>query len=209
MSVAPLPDPDATAPPNLTPLPTAADAPEPGRDREAAYLLWSGPLHRNARAVAEKLGIPPRTVQRWATEDGWSARADREATELRAAVHAAAKVALSGAISDAIATLHRAARGEGGTKRVYSEKQGKVLEVDDPVPWQARVNASTALLDRFGIAPTTKHIFEPQPEPPSAVTLTPQAAAALSQEERSRRKREYEEAYAAKARGEEPEPASA
>ena len=98
-------DPDATAPPNVTPLPGAVDAAESGRDREAAYLLWSGPLSRNARAVAEKLGIPARTVQRWATDDGWAARADREAAELRAAVHAAAKVALSGAISDAIVTL--------------------------------------------------------------------------------------------------------
>ena len=99
--------------------------------------------------------------------------------------------------------------GEGGTKRVYSEKRGEVLEVDDPVPWQARVNASTALLDRFGIAPTTKHIFEQQPEAPSVATLTPQAASALSQDERNRRKREYEEREAAKARGEEPEPATA
>ena len=73
----------------------------------------------------------------------------------------------------------------------------------------ARVDASTALLDRFGIAPTSRHTFEPQPEPAPAAALTPEQASALSQEERNRRRREYEARHGLRSPDPEPEQASA
>jgi hypothetical protein len=41
-------------------------------DRDAAFVYWL--THRSYAAVAEKFGVSPRTVERWARDGGWKQR---------------------------------------------------------------------------------------------------------------------------------------
>ena len=135
---------DATTPPSAL-VPEVVDD-----QREAAYILWAGALDGNAAEVGRALGIPARTVQRWAVDDGWR---DRRAAERRSRgrrVRAASEALLLNVAQDLLAEQIRIAKGEGDTIRVLT-KRGEVVEVDYPVPYQARVNAQNSLLDRMGL----------------------------------------------------------
>ncbi len=158
---------DATAPP----VPVVALEPE--RNRETAFALWAYRYGRNAAATAAALDLPPRTVQRWAAEDGWAARADREAAELVANVRAAAEVALFGAVADAIDALHKIARGQGETKTVL-DKRGEPVTVEIPVPFQAASTPRTPSSPSPGASPRPPR---PGPAPRRPRTTCPTSTA--------------------------------
>ena len=127
--------------------------PEPADDpRERAYLLWAWRLDGNAAEVGRALGIPARTVQRWAREGTWTARHATERRSLGRRAWAAAEVRMLGVVEDLIAAQIKIATGQGD-KITTLTRRGEAVEVDYPVPYQARVNAANSLLDRFGIVP--------------------------------------------------------
>ncbi len=140
-------------------------------DREAAYQLWAHQHQQNAAATARTLGIPVSTVQSWVRRDGWTARLQAEREDLGRHVWAAAELALLRAVPDGIQALHRIATGEGDTRQLVT-KEGEVVEVQEFVPYQARVNAVNSLLDRFGLASIQHHSHTVRP----SITPTPAAA---------------------------------
>ncbi|MDP9470062.1 MAG: hypothetical protein M3Q71_05255 [Chloroflexota bacterium] len=155
----------ATHVPSLTPdlLPA---------DREAAYQLWAHQHQQNAAAVARSLGIPVSTVQSWVRRDGWTARLQAEREDLGRHVWAAAELALLRAVPDGIQALHKIANGEGDTRQVVT-KDGEVVEVQEFVPYQARVNAVNSLLDRFGLSSIQRHQHQVQPAPVTSGSTAP------------------------------------
>ncbi len=155
----------ATHVPSLTPdlLPA---------DREAAYQLWAHQHQQNAAATARTLGIPVSTVQSWVRRDGWTARLQAEREDLGRHVWAAAELALLRAVPDGIQALHKIANGEGDTRQVVT-KDGEVVEVQEFVPYQARVNAVNSLLDRFGLSSIQRHQHQVQPAPVTSGFTTP------------------------------------
>ncbi len=140
-------------------------------DREAAYQLWAHQHQQNAAATARTLGIPVSTVQSWVRRDGWTARLQAEREDLGRHVWAAAELALLRAVPDGIQALHKIANGEGDTRQVVT-KDGEVVEVQEFVPYQARVNAINSLLDRFGLSSIQRYQHQVNPAP-SMPTSTP------------------------------------
>ena len=135
---------------DATPPPTEL-LPEPVDDqREAAYVLWAWRLDGNAAEVGRDLGIPPRTVQRWASEGNWKARHAAERRSLGRRAWAAAELRMMSVVDDILAAQIKIATGEGDRITTLT-RRGEVVEVDYPVPYQARVNAQNSLLDRLGL----------------------------------------------------------
>ena len=120
--------------------------------REQAYLLWAWKLDRNAAEVGRALGVPPRTVQRWAVDDDWKGRREAERRSLGRRARAGLELRVLGVVDDLAASLVRIATGQGDTITTLT-RRGEVVEVDYPVPYQARVHAANSLLDRLGIVP--------------------------------------------------------
>ena len=135
---------DATTPPGKLVPDAAADR------REAAYALWAWKLDRNAAEVGRALGVPARTVQRWAADGGWRERHAAERRSLGRRAWAAAELRLLGIVDEVLARQVRIALGQGDRVRTLT-KRGEAVEVDLPVPYQAQVNAQNSLLDRLGL----------------------------------------------------------
>ena len=150
----------ATDSPTLRALPAAGD--DDGRDWGAIYAAWAYAHGRNAARTAKAFGLPERTVQHRARVDGWAERADREAAELSADARAAVRAMLHHNAAEMVAALVKIAKGQGDTRTVL-DKDGNAVEVTDPVPYQARVNAITAGLDRIGLVGASKTIIEAEP----------------------------------------------
>ncbi len=171
-------------------------------DRESAYILWATVAHQNAADVARTLGIPEPTVRSWCSRDGWRARLELEHQEQSQRVRAVMDAALLRIIPNVINRLDRIAMGHGDTKPVLT-KDGEVIELEIPIPYQAQVNAAKELVAIFN-GPKTHHHHHttdvpatPSPPAPSPSTspdppgipdpttpLTRERAAAMSPEER-------------------------
>ncbi|MDP9471126.1 MAG: hypothetical protein M3Q71_10745 [Chloroflexota bacterium] len=156
-------------------------------DRETAYLLWSTTHGQNAADVARELGLPETTVRSWVTRDGWRARLDQERTEQSLRVRAMADVALMRVVPEVIEGLAKIARG-AGDHRDTLDKDGNLVTVYDAVPYQARVNASNSLLDRFGLTAVRLHQHQvtattPAPTPTHNTTTAPDPAAPLTHDQ--------------------------
>ncbi len=52
-------------------------------------------------------------------------------------------------------------------------KDGEVVEVQEFVPYQARVNAVNSLLDRFGLSSIQRHQHQVQPAPVTSGSTAP------------------------------------
>ncbi len=198
---------DAAMRPALTPEVISAD-------RETAYLLWSTVHGQNAAEVARELGIPEPTVRSWCQRDGWRSRLDLEHKEQSQRVRAVMDAALLRIIPNVINRLDRIAMGHGDTKPVLT-KDGEVIELEIPIPYQAQVNAAKELVAIFN-GPKTHHHHHttdvpatPSPPAPSPSTspdpagipdpttpLTREAAAAMSPEERAAWERTYRQRHA-------------
>ena len=135
---------DATPPPPDL-LPEVVDD-----QHEGAYVLWAWKFDGNAAEVGRALGIPARTVQRWAADERWQERRAAERRSLGRRAWVAGEVRMLGVVEDLIAAQIKIATGEGD-KITTLTKRGEVVEVDYPVPYQARVNAQNSLLDRLGL----------------------------------------------------------
>ncbi len=141
---------------------------------DLAYQLYAFKHGRNAEAVARELGaengkcpgLDGRTVRRWAKEQGWAARSDREIRELAPAIHASNVTSLVAASPEAIQALREVARGEG-----------------DPLTMGHRVKAAVAILDRTGYPATAKLVLG------EATRQEPTDFSALSMEEIIERQR--------------------
>ena len=175
-------------------------------DREGAYQRWAYLDGQNAAATARALGLSENTVRSWATRDGWRGRLDQERQEQMQGVRSVAELALIRAVPDVIDRLHRIALGQGDTKPVLT-KDGEVVEIEQPIPYQAQVNAANSLLDRFGLTAIRLHQHQvnatPTPTPATSthsdthsdpldphVVLTREMAAAMTPEQR----RQWEDA---------------
>ena len=102
---------DETAP-TLVALPTRTGHGRryPPETVEMAYQLWAFKHGRNAQSVSDELStednrLPVATVYRWAKEQGWAERSDREIHDLAPAIHAANVTSLIAASPEAIATV--------------------------------------------------------------------------------------------------------
>ncbi len=170
-------------------------------DREAAYQLWAHVHGQNAKETADALGIPANTVRSWANREGWKQRYELERGERFETVRRATELALLRAIPDTIRMFHKIVNGEGDSRQTL-DKDGNLVTVYDPVPYQARVNAGKELVALFN-GPTTHHhhhtadVPAPTSTPPAPAdhdtdtmpaVLTREMAAAMSPEQR----REYE-----------------
>ncbi len=183
---------DAAMRPALTPEVISAD-------RETAYLLWSTVHGQNAAEVARDLGIPEPTVRSWCSRDGWRARLELEHQEQSRRVRSVVDAALLRIIPNVINRLDRIVMGHGDTKPVLT-KDGEVIEMEIPIPYQAQVNAAKELVAIFNgpkthhhhhttdaatpattTPPSTDHGSAPDPDGP----LTRERAAAMSPEERA------------------------
>ncbi len=109
--------------------------------RDLAYHLWAFRHGRNAEKVVAELRdscpqLDGRTVRRWALEEGWAERADREIRELTPGIRESNVASLIAGSPEAIQALREVARG------------------DFPVSaagWAAaRVKAAEAILQRTG-----------------------------------------------------------
>ncbi len=166
-------------------------------DREAAYQRWAYVDGQNAAETARALGLSPRTVQDWAQREGWRHRLDAERKEQTARVWSVAELALLRAVPRVIERLERIALGQGDVKPQLT-KDGELVEVEVPVPYQSQVNAANSLLDRFGLSSVQLHQHQVSTTPPTtppaptdhattstpATPLTREAAAAMTPEQR-------------------------
>ncbi len=125
-------------------------------DREATYQRWAYVDGQNAAETARALGLSPRTVQDWAQREGWRHRLDAERKEQTARVWSVAELALLRAVPRVIERLERIALGQGDVKPQLT-KDGELVEVEIPIPYQAQVNAANSLLDRFGLSSVQLH----------------------------------------------------
>ena len=135
---------DATPPPPDL-LPEVVDD-----QHEGAYVLWAWKFDGNAAEVGRALGIPARTVQRWAADGGWKGRRAAERRSLGRRAWLATELRLLGVADELIAAQIKIAKGEGDRITTLT-RRGEAVEVDYPVPYQARVNAQNSLLDRMGL----------------------------------------------------------
>ncbi len=172
-------------------------------DREAAHELWAYVHGQNATATATALGIPANTVRSWANRDGWRQRYELERGERFETVRRATELALLRAIPDTIRMFHKIVNGEGDSRQTL-DKEGNLVTVYDPVPYQARVNAGKELVALFN-GPTTHHHHHTSDTPPAPAPthhdhgpapdpdgpLTRARAAAMSPEQRQA----WEQAY--------------
>ena len=169
-------------------------------ERESAYYLWAHVHEQNARDVGRALAINDNTIRSWANRDGWRARYQQERGELADRVRSTVEVALLRAIPDGVASMARIVRGEGDLRK-HVTKDGEVIEVEEFVPYAARVNAFKELKAMFEGPPTQRHTHQltttdPASTPPTPatstqpdpfdphVTLTREQAAALTPEQR-------------------------
>ncbi len=136
--------------PTLVALPTRTGHGRryPAETVEMAYQLWAFKHGRNAQSVSDELStednpLPVATVYRWAKEQRWAERADREIRELAPAIHAANVTSLIAGGPEAIQALREVTRGEG-----------------DPLTMGHRVKAAVAILDRTGY-PTAVKVVPP------------------------------------------------
>ncbi len=141
-------------------------------DREAAYVLWSTVHGQNAAEVARSLGIPESTVRSWASRDGWRARVDQERIEQSQRVRSVVDAALLRVIPDVIDRLHRIAMGQGDIKPVLT-KDGTIVEVEQPIPPAASVNAAKELLALYNGPKTHHHHHTADVPAPTSPTPTP------------------------------------
>ncbi|MDP9358200.1 MAG: hypothetical protein M3Q71_20655 [Chloroflexota bacterium] len=167
-------------------------------DREAVYQRWAYVDGQNAAETARALGLSPRTVQDWAQREGWRHRLDAERKEQTARVWSVAELALLRAVPRVIERLERIALGQGDVKPQLT-KDGELVEVEIPIPYQAQVNAANSLLDRFGLSSVQLHQHQLAPAPTAPTTpastghdttatpttpLTREAAMAMTPEQR-------------------------
>ncbi|MDP9356103.1 MAG: hypothetical protein M3R02_12630 [Chloroflexota bacterium] len=124
-------------------------------DRDAAYELWAYVHGQNATVTATALGLPANTVRSWANRDGWRQRYELERGERFETVRRATELALLRAIPDTIRMFHQVVNGQGDSRQTL-DKEGNLVTVYDPVPYQARVNAGKELVALFN-GPTTHH----------------------------------------------------
>ncbi len=170
-----IPSTDAALQPALTPDVIPAD-------RETAYTLWATVAHQNAADVARTLGIPEPTVRSWCQRDGWRSRLELEHQEQSQRVRAVMEAALVRIIPNVINRLDRIAMGHGDTKPVLT-KDGEVIELEIPIPYQAQVNAAKELVAIFN-GPKTHHHHHTAdvpatPAPPAPSPSTPLASAGI------------------------------
>lgn len=145
-----------------------------GETRELAYQLYAFKHGRNAEAVARELGaeggkcpgLEGRTVRRWAVDEGWAARSDREIRELAPAIHACNVTSLLAGAPEAILALREVARGEG-----------------DPLKMGHRVKAAVAILDRTGY-PATMTATPPQDDAGKQTDLSALSMAEIIERQR-------------------------
>ncbi len=173
-------------------------------DREGAYQRWAYLDGQNAAATARALGLSENTVRSWATRDGLRDRLDQERIEQGQRVRSVAELVLIRAVPEVIDRLHRITLGQGDTKPVLT-KDGAVVELEQPIPYQAQVNAANSLLDRFGLIAIRLHQHQVNPAPSSSpppvptdhdtdampTILTREMAAAMTPEQR----RAWEQAH--------------
>ena len=114
-------------------------------DRETAYHHWAYVSDRNAAETARCLGLPVRTVQDWVTRDGWRVRYDQDRGELAQRVRDTVEVALIRAFPEVVQGFLKIFRGEGDQRQTL-DKDGNLVTVYDPVPYQARVNAGKEIV---------------------------------------------------------------
>ena len=109
--------------------------------RDLAYQLWAFRHGRNAEKVAAELQdacpqLDGRTVRRWAVEEGWAERADREIRELAPAINESNVASLISGSPEAVQALREVARGDFPASAAG---------------WAAaRVKAAEAILQRTG-----------------------------------------------------------
>ena len=160
----------ATADTRILPFSSHTGTRYDGETRERARQLWSFVHGRNGEAVAAAMqeecpGLEGRTVRRWAAEDGWAERVERDIRELAPAVHGATVVDLIAGSGEAIGYLRAAVRGE---------------QKAEP----ARVNAALGILDRVGFGRREGPLL---PEPAAAGDAESEAETGEQATERARR----------------------
>ncbi len=115
--------------------------------RDLAYQLWAFRHGRNAEKVAAGLQdscpqLDGRTVRRWAVEEAWAERADREIRELAPAIHENNVASLIAGSPEAVQALREVARGDFPASAAG---------------WAAaRVKAAEAILQRTGYPTAAK-----------------------------------------------------
>jgi hypothetical protein len=118
--------------------------------RDLAYQVWAWEAEENCAAVAHRLDVEPRTVQRWAKDDGWRLRKEEERAELTPAnARYVTALVLGNAAPKAAAKLE--------------------AMIDGTIPPDKTMAAICQIvLDRTGFAPITLKEREPEakPEPP-------------------------------------------
>jgi hypothetical protein len=122
----------------------------PEEVRDFAYQVWAWEAEESCVAVAHRLGIEPRTVQRWAKDDGWRMRKEEERAELTPAnARYVTALVLGNAAPKAAAKLEAMIDG-----RIPADKTMATI--------------CQIVLDRTGFAPITlkEHVPEEKPEPP-------------------------------------------
>ncbi len=167
-------------------------------DRETAYHHWAYVSERNAAETARALGLPVRTVQDWVSRDGWKVRYDQERGDLAQRVRDTMELALIRAMPSAIQALVRIIEGDGDLRQ-HVTKDGEIIELEEFVPYMARVNAVKELRSMFDGPSVQYHTHTVQtqeppgnghttggnvPPSPAPTPLTREAAAAMSPEER-------------------------
>lgn len=145
------------SPPVLSLVPDLDDS--PGRDRESAYQLWVFSFSRTARKVAHALGLPERTVQRWAKDGRWAERYRRDIVQLSPDL--------------AVATV-------GDLILLGKESVALLRQVvnDENIDIKVRVQAAIAGVDRAGYSP----LKGAEPRMPAARALDAADLAALPDE---------------------------
>jgi hypothetical protein len=182
-----LPDPGGTAPDSACPLPGLAPAPgESPRAFEAfcAYLQL-GPRRRYS-ALARKLGVSVRTIERWASQFDWRERLTaqaalgagqflqaQDAQRIETAVHEQSvrdrQLALAGAILD-LTERYFERLDDMDLERIRLPEVCRALEFASRLAGQSRETDPTAASDaglRDQLAALLDQAFRDQPKPAS------------------------------------------
>jgi len=125
--------------------------------RDDAYDLWKAEFQQNTSALARYLNVPRTTVYGWEERDKWRERLSEERRDLTLRTNSVIDGLLLRIGPEIIEGLTKIGRGIGDT-HVEMDREGNAVDVTNPVPYQARVNAWNSLADRLGIIPVQRSV---------------------------------------------------